>query len=141
MTQLERECRVYAQYLSGQEPTPYLTEKYLDFHQKLGPSLRSDAFDSFLVNVSARGGIWVRFADSYAQLFRKGSALRKKLILVLGLLECTPPAFEKLDSVPSGGCAGAVLRMAGTSIGFVLSSLAAMVLFTPARFWISSRER
>ena len=135
MTQLEQECRAYARYLSGQDPTPYLIEKYLEFHQKLGQSLKLDSFDAFLVKVSVRGGIWVRFADSYARIFRKDCALRKKLILVLALLECSPPGFEELDSVPKGGLAGAVLRIAGTSIGFVLTSLAALIIFVPVRVW------
>src|SRR5215475_703225 len=55
MQHLEQECGVYARYLSGTAPTTYLVEKYLDFHQKLGEKARADAFDSFLVEVSARG--------------------------------------------------------------------------------------
>jgi hypothetical protein len=54
-----------------------LVEKYLDFHQKLGEKARPDAFDSFLVEVSARGAIWARLADSYARIFRPDSVLRK----------------------------------------------------------------
>src|SRR5215469_12600701 len=111
MQQLEQECAVYARYLSGHPPTGYLVEKYLDFYQKLGGKaepgeVESDPFDSFLVRVSAEGPTWARLADSYARVFRPGSALRKKLVLVLALLECAPPSFEALDRVPGGGLPG-----------------------------------
>jgi hypothetical protein len=138
---LEQEARAYTRYLCRQDASPYLIEKYLDFHQKLGQGLEIDAFDSFLVRLSTRGGLWVGLSDCYARVFRKSSALRQKLILVLALLECTPPSFEKLDAVPAGGIVGAVLRLAGTSARFVLTSALAVVIFSPARLWMISRER
>jgi hypothetical protein len=138
--QLERECRAYTRYLCGQDASPYLIEKYLDFHQKLGHELKADSFDSFLVRMSARGGLWVGLSDSYARILRKNTVLRKKLIVVLALLECTPPSFEKLDSVPTGGIVGTVLRLAGTSARFVLTSALAVIIFFPARLWMTSRE-
>jgi hypothetical protein len=138
MDWLERECTTYATYLSGTAPTPYLVEKYLDFHQKLGEA-RGDAFDSFLVEVAARGTLWTRLADSYARIFRPDSVLRKKLILVLALLECAPPSFEALDRVPGGGLPGTVLGLAGASARFLASLILGAALFTPVRFWIGRR--
>lgn len=139
LNQLERECTTYARYLSGGPPTPYLVEKYLDFHQKLGEKARTDPFDSFLVEVSTRGPLWTRLADSYARIFRPDSELRKKLILVLALLECAPPSFEALDRVPAGGLPGTVLGLAGASARFLASLILGAALFTPVRFWIGRR--
>lgn len=139
MVRLERECTTYAAYLSGMAPTPYLVEKYLDFHQKLGEKARADAFDSFLIEVSARGRIWARLADSYARIFRPDSLLRKKLILVLALLECTPPSFEALDRVPAGGLPGTIFRLAGASARFLAALIVGAALFTPVRFWIGRK--
>ena len=42
---LERECRIFARYLTGQEPSRYIIEKYLDFHQKIGVRDGSTRFD------------------------------------------------------------------------------------------------
>ena len=99
MLQLERECRTYTRYLIGQTPSEYVVEKYMDFHRKWDAlaALKSDRFDQFLVGLSARRPFWARLADSYASRFRKDSAVRKKLVLTLALLECAPPSFEKLD--------------------------------------------
>ncbi|HLH42018.1 MAG TPA: hypothetical protein VKV74_03450 [Bryobacteraceae bacterium] len=145
MDRLERECITYAAYLSGTPPTPYLVEKYLDFHQKLGETARprekarTDAFDSFLVEVAARGALWTRLADSYARIFRPNSLLRKKLILVLALLECSPPSFERLDRVPAGGFAGAVLRLIAASVRFLAALIVGAALFGPVRLWMARR--
>ncbi|HEY7336516.1 MAG TPA: hypothetical protein VH639_16610 [Bryobacteraceae bacterium] len=137
--QLERECSTFATYLSGRLPTPYLIEKYLDFHQKLGEKTAADRFDAFLVGVAARNAVWTRLADSYTRIFRPSSVLRTKLILVLALLECAPPSFEALDRVPGGGILGTVLRLAGASARFVAAALAGAAIFTPVRFWMARR--
>src|SRR5215471_16799085 len=109
MQQLERECHTYVRYLCGRNSSTYITEKYVDFHRKVG-AIEPDPFDRFLVRFSTRNLLCVHLADSYARVFRKESAIRKKLILVLALLESSPETFEALDRVPAGGMAGAVLR-------------------------------
>ncbi|MBV8841602.1 MAG: hypothetical protein JO307_02220 [Bryobacterales bacterium] len=141
MQKLERECRVFARYLSGVDPSSYLVQKYGDFHEQLGASAGSDRFDEFLVRVASRGVFWTTLADGYSRLFRKSGALRKKLIVVLALLECAPPSYEILDSVPTGGLAGSVVRLAGISAKFLAAAIAGTVLFAPARVWMSARER
>src|ERR1700730_1678960 len=100
-SQLERECLIYTQYLIGRMPSPYVVNRYLDFHHKSDAmtSLEFDAFDQFLVSVSARAPFWASMADSYASVFRKDSVIRKKLVLTLALLECVAPSFEALDDV------------------------------------------
>ena len=138
---LERECRSYTRYLTGQAPNRYVIDKYLDFHQKIGVNQPMQRFDRFLLRVSARGPFWARLADSYASVLRKNSAVRKKMIVTLALLECTQPTFEMLDRVPAGGRTGAVLRLAMSATGYVLTVLMAAALFMPARFWLAVRER
>ena len=138
---LERECRSYAQYLTGQTPNQYVIDKYLDFHQKFGAHQRIQRFDLFLLRISARGPFCARLADSYASIWRKDSVLRKKVVLTLALLECTPPTFETLDHVPAGGWIGAVLRLGVGATSYALTALMAAAFFLPARLWMAVRER
>jgi hypothetical protein len=140
-SELERECCSYTLYLSGNAASPYVIEKYLDFHQKFGPQEDVRGVDSFLLSVSARGPFWARLADSYASFWRKDSVLRKKLVLTLALLECSPPVFEMLDRVPGGGLTGAMLRLAMAAMGYGAALVIATALFTPARLWLAARER
>jgi uncharacterized protein YbjT (DUF2867 family) len=139
MDQIERECRIYTQYLIGQTPSGYVIEKYRDFHQQLENELALDRFDRFLIAASARGPFWARLADTYASLLRKNSGLRKKLVLTLALLECTPPSFATLDKVPGGGPIGAALRLGLSAMRYVMTFLMAATIFTPARLWMSER--
>ena len=137
MDQLERECRCYTKYLIGESPSAYVIEKYKQFHQNSGgiASSELDSFNRHLLEISARGPKWARIADSYATRFRKGSALRKKLVVVLGILECTPPSYEKLDAVPSGGLPAIVVRLTFEGFRYGLCLLLGTVLFTPVRLF------
>jgi uncharacterized protein YbjT (DUF2867 family) len=137
--QLRRECQSYTRYLAGMPAMEYIFAKYDAFHRQIGFP-RTTRFDRFLVSVSARGPLWARLADSYASIFCKGSVLRKKLVLTLALLECTPPAFEKLDRVPPGGTAGAIVRLGWGAMIYVLSLALGGMLFTAAALWMGRDE-
>jgi hypothetical protein len=116
-------------------------EKYRDFHQKMGLEAGNDRFERFLVATSARGPLWARLADSYAKMWRKSSCVRRKLVLTLGLLECTPPAFEKLDRTPGGGSIGVLFHLGLGVAGYVCALLAASALFGPVHLWMRAGER
>jgi len=137
--QIERECRTYSRCLIGQDPTGYVIQKYRNFHRQLENDLALDRFDRFLIAASARSPFWARLADSYASLLRKNSGVRKKLVLTLALLECTPPSSEALDRVPGGGPLGAALRLGLGAMQYALTLLLAAIIFTPARLWMSER--
>lgn len=132
---LERQCATYTRYLAGRAPTRYMVEKYLDFHQKFGRPMEIDRFDAILVSLSARTPRWARLADSYASVLRKNSAVRKKLVLTLALLECAPPTCEELDRVPRGGPAAAVVRLGLSAAIYACALLIAVALLTPVRLW------
>ena len=119
--QLERECRAYSRYLAGHAPGEYLISKYREFHERAAAAagLESDPFDRYLVEFSARGPFRARLADAYASRFRAQSALRKKLVLMLALLECSRDSFAALDRPDPGGTAAAFLRLAWYAAGYV----------------------
>src|SRR5262249_36079932 len=94
---LEKECRIYTRYLTGQAPSSYIIEKYQDFHQKIGLSAEIRGFDRFLIFLSARGPLRARLVDSYASFWYKSSVARQKMVLTLALIECAPPTFEALE--------------------------------------------
>ena len=139
IVQLDRECLSYTRYLIGQDPTRDVLEHYRDFHEKSDAlkGLEIDPFDRLLVEASARGPSWARLADSYASVFRKDCALRKKLVLTLALLECAPPSFEALDRAGEGGRLGAVLGLAGGAARYALTLIVSIAIFTPARLGLA----
>jgi len=133
--QLERECRTYTRYLIGKAATPYVVEHYLDFHQKsdVTEALKFDRFDRYLVRVSAWRPFWARLADTYASVFDRNSAVRKKLVVTLALLECTPPSFEMLDRIDRGGPLGAAVRLGLGAARYALVLIVSFAIFTPVR--------
>jgi len=135
--ELERECRSYTRYLTGQPPSGYVIEKYLDFHQKIGLPADKGRLEAFLVAVSAKGPFWTRLADSYASVWCRHSAVRKKLVLTLALLECASPACETLDRVPAGGTLGAAVRLALCAGKYGIALSIATALFLPVRIWMA----
>ena len=138
---MERECRVYARYLTGQEVDRYVAGKYAGCHATGRIAEPIDPFDCFLTDVSVRGPLWTRLADAYASRFRKDCVLRKKLVLTLALLECSPATFEYLEGVSSGSRAGALVRMAGDGMLFAAALPLAILLFFPVQLWMTVTGR
>ena len=122
LVQLERECQSYTRYLIGQLPTGYVIEKYRDFHQKMGvkaDSRTGSGASSYPPRrVGLYGPTWWTAMPAFGG---KTHSVRKKLILTLALIECSPPGFEKLDHCPGGGLPGATLRLGLGAMGYVCS--------------------
>lgn len=136
---LRRECFTYTRYLIGQAPSDYVVDKYCQCHRTSGAfaGLDVDRFDKLAVRISARTPLLARLADAYASRFCKSSAVRKKLILLLALLECSPPSFHFLDS--PDGCSRSEmyvrLGFGACLYGFML--FFSWILFSPLRLFLS----
>jgi hypothetical protein len=102
VAELERECGTFCRYLSGRAPNRYVVEKYVAYHRLTGAFAGPLPFDAALVRLAARGPWLARLADSYSARFARGSVLRKKLALALGILECSPGFVEHVDTADSG---------------------------------------
>jgi len=49
------------------------------------------------MRLALRHAFMLRLADTYSGLFYKEALLRRKLVLLLAILECSPGAYERLD--------------------------------------------
>ena len=139
---IERECRTFVHYLIGRDPEPYVIAKYVDYHSQHGARVApADPFERFLLDISVCGSFWTRLADTYASRFHKHASLRKKLVLTLALLECSPASFDTLDRATARGVVSACARLAWSVTAYVTSLLAALLLFLPVRMWKSAMAR
>ena len=87
---LDRECDVFARYLTGVPAGDYLRTKYREAHGGGGPGAgvvgpATGSFDSALVGFARSGTFATRLADAHARLFANGGLLRRKLVLMRGL--------------------------------------------------------
>jgi hypothetical protein len=138
--QLERECRSYARYLIGQAPSAYVIGKYRDFHVETDWAAL-DGFDHFLVRVSARAPFWARMADTYATRFRKNSAVHRKLVLMLALLECAPTSFAMVEQVQGEGLLGAAVLLGWEAARYAMVLVISIAIFTPVRLAMALLSR
>ncbi|HEX6309661.1 MAG TPA: hypothetical protein VFZ69_15910 [Longimicrobiales bacterium] len=137
---LERECRIFATYLVGCPPTPYVIAKYADAHQ-VGTAYRNGSrFDRLLVRAAGTNRLATKLADSYASVLAPTSLLRRKLILLLAVLETSAPSCDLLDAVQASR-ARLIGRLSIRVIGSALSLLIAALVLLPAHLALSAADR
>src|SRR6185503_7637567 len=82
----------------------------------------------------ARGGPWpARAMDAYSRAFQPGGLLRRKLVLLLAILESRSPPAEAIDQPSPGSSAGVFVRIAGfAALNLALIAIGLVVL-SPVR--------
>jgi hypothetical protein len=97
-------------------------------------------FETLVVRLAAVHPWLARVADSYSARFDKLSPLRKKLALLLGILECSPGYFERIDLAWTGPRFVILLRM-GVAVANSAAALAVSVpLLGPLHLAIGRRR-
>lgn len=88
---LAAECSAFCVYLAGHEPSEYIRRRYCEAHKRtdLIQQDRSNGFDLFIIRFARCGSLCARLADVYTRWFYRRSALRRKLLLLLAILECS----------------------------------------------------
>jgi len=138
-TPMDSECQVFTRYLTGQDASPQVRQKYKalnEIRNEFWPGGDAEPFDTRLISIAVRGPRWARIADSYARWFCPGSRLRKKMVLLLALLECTSPSFRYLDETDSENRLVSYSVLMLTAL-VALASLAAGIVVIGPQHWFS----
>jgi hypothetical protein len=123
---LAAECRVLTRHLVGDEPDDYIIDRYAAAHRARPELAASVPSDRPLLALARTGPLGARLADAHGRLFAPASALRRKLILLLAILETSPRYARHIDDPGAGPRWLVPLRLAAAGLG----SLAALVLGT-----------
>ncbi|MCE9596212.1 MAG: hypothetical protein K8S98_18635 [Planctomycetes bacterium] len=132
---LEREGATFGRYLGAGESSHRALAKYREAHE-LGvvvTSAASTRFDRALVGFARLGTFATRLADTHARLFRKGGLLRRKLVLLLAILETHADTADRVDAPTVGSPAVFVVEVAFRLIVFAVLALVGLVVFLPLR--------
>ena len=78
-------------------------------------------------------------ADAHARLFAPASALRRKLVLLLAILETSAPAFRRVDDPGPRGTVGAWLRLAAIGGTAGLAAVLGSALLLPVQLVLRGR--
>lgn len=127
---LEQEADRLAGYLAGTELEAVARGHYVRWHDT--EDARGDCVDRLLLAFASIGIPGLALADAYAARFRRAALLRKKLVVVLALVETTAPGFETIDRPLSRGRATFWVRMALRGVVAALLTLCACLLIGPA---------
>jgi hypothetical protein len=132
--ELDRECLAFSAYLIRQRPNEYVLAKYRDAHDASGNvGLNEKRFlDRFLVGVAAAHPTGAKLVDAYTAVFYKRSAVRRKWILLLAILESCAPTYKYFDLPDGGGRFSLAARLLWQGLGFILAFSLSVILFAPA---------
>jgi nucleoside-diphosphate-sugar epimerase len=127
------ELIVFTRYLTNMVPTEYVGEQYrmaLLAHN-LAHDADFSAFDCSTLNLARRGAWCTRFADAYCAIFRRHGAMRRRLIMLMAILEHTAPYSDGFDRPTPrsmiSSCTGLLLQ----GVQFTLSFMVGAALLLP----------
>jgi len=122
---LTRECHTLTRHLIGREAPDGVIAGYLRHHRER-PLGATDPFEASLLARARRGGLATRMADAYAARVLPRGLLRRKLTLLLALLETQPESYTAIDAPDPGGTLRTWLGLAARGFGEV--AVAALAL-------------
>lgn len=131
---LDRECVRLTEYLIGERPTPYVLAKYRDAHLRttlLNSPEGQRAFDRRLLEIALKCKHAVRLVDTYAALLARDSMVRRKLTLLLAILETSPNTCNRFDAAREAGKANAWAGLLSQAFGFAVTAVVAVVVLAP----------
>ncbi len=127
---LDAECRAFCRYLARREPPVAVIEKYRAAHTAgvVEPQGGSSSFERGVVAVARRSTLLARALDARARILAPGSLLRRKLVLVLALLECNAETVDDVDAVTHTSRVGLCKHLVLLGLGFGLLFVVGVVL-------------
>lgn len=130
---LAAECVVFTRHVLGVAPAAAVVDAYVRAHTA-SPRYRAvTAFDARLVTVARRGPLLARLADAHARLLDPAGLLRRKLVLLLALLETTPPHYRAIDAPLASSLPATVLALGARGAVAAIIAVIGLVLFLPLR--------
>lgn len=129
----DAECRTFVRYLLDASADSYTLATYRDAVARMPALAPRSAFDDLLLARARHGGLWTRLADAYASLLARDSALRRRLVMVLAILETRAPFHQHIDAPDGAPGAALWLRTTARVARAGLSLAAGLVVFVPLR--------
>ncbi len=129
LAELDREARALTRYLIGRAPSDYHLACYRRGRSRQGPA---DArIDRVLLKAAGAGRVAARIADGYARVARPTGGFRRRVTLMVAILENAPDSHLRLTEALVGPIPLIVARVV---IGLAASAAAmalGMIVFGP----------
>jgi hypothetical protein len=128
---LEVECHALCRYLIGARADAYVAGKYVQAHAVGSIAPAADDCDVVLAWAAARGPILARFADAYASVFARQGLLRRKLALLLAILETRLDSYRALDAPITTSRAALIAQLGARTCATAVSAAVAAAVLVP----------
>ena len=127
------ECGVFTRHLTDGEATPYVIACYerLLASAKRPPAVEALLIERALLSMGRAGGLRLRLADGYACLFRPRGGLRRRLVLMVAILENSPSSARLLNSGEEGSVVAVSVGMTASLVVSALCTLGGLLVFAP----------
>lgn len=134
--ELARECLLFCRYLGDVEGTPDIVRAYQRAHEVERLTLDCvTPTDRALLRLAHGGRSFTRFADSFAGAVAPSSALRKKLVVLIAILESRGASAAHVDHATPGSRLAWALTTAAVGVGWLGRVVLGAVLLAPLRLW------
>jgi hypothetical protein len=135
--ELAGECRTFTSYLLGRHAAPDVVAAYQKAHEVsvVDASGVTPSLDLALLRVARFGSGGLRAADAYAAVLAPSSLLRRKLTLLVAILESRGQSAAALDTAGSGSRAGWIFDVSARAGASALMLCVGAMLVTPLRAW------
>ncbi|MGH7693737.1 MAG: hypothetical protein ACRENH_02095 [Gemmatimonadaceae bacterium] len=133
------EARTFASYLGSPSFPSEISDRY---HAAIGDWRVGpyDRFDAWLVRFAATSPALTSLADTYARFARPYGDLRRRLTLMLALLETHGATHAVYDRARASSAAAAWLALAGAGTAWALRALLAAVICAPAHLVLGAKS-
>jgi hypothetical protein len=129
---LDRECSTLHRYLAGRRPDEYVCAQYREAHSHL-EILQTSAgwFDDFLAKIGFISPVLMHLVQSYSRIMHPDARVRRKAVLLLAIMECSPGALDVVQHAGPTGKLASFARAGAAVAGFAISFLLSLVLLGP----------
>lgn len=131
---LAAECAVFARYLTGRPPEARATDHYIRALRARGLAEKPPGrFDRLTLRVARSGRLGLWLADSHCALLHRRGMLRRRLILMLAIVEHAPESHQTFDRTPDHGPVRAIALLSLHALAGAGGMALGVLLFLPAQ--------
>ena len=134
---LDDECRRLTHYLIGSDPPPAVMDAYVRAHRHPGLEARAaTGREKALLRMASMGPVFVRAADAYGAVFARGSLLRRKLVLLVAILESHGRSAAAIDTATPGSRMTWMLSVGAHGAACAARVVLVALLLPPLQLWL-----
>lgn len=128
---LRHECRILTRYLINSDVNEYTELKYIQGHKSLRISNNKRLIDRVLIKKAIKNSFWVKLVDIYSSIFCPNAIIRKKLVLLIAILECQASSYGRLDFINEKSKLLLCIDLVQKAIVFIFMLIFSIIFFAP----------